>query len=222
MWGVVGTMARVKRRSNDFLLFLAVTLAASVVVGAIGYAAGRAWVAKYLVGAVRRGQPPALSPQAQEQVKDRGGVEPGTPVVIISEREPTEAERRELLGEAAIEEPEATEEPAAGEEAIGAEGQPLPEDQTATERGQPEAPEGALGYVVTAGAYRDKDRAQRVAASLREAGFEPEIQPIERDGETLYRVRVAEVETREQAQIIQEEVTSHGLPSSIIPPVGRQ
>ena len=65
------------------------------------------------------------------------------------------------------------------------------------------------GYVVQAGAFSDKARAERVASAISQTG-PAEIRPLERNGATLYRVVVGAWRDPKTAQAIRETVASLG------------
>ncbi len=69
------------------------------------------------------------------------------------------------------------------------------------------------GFVVQAGAFSDRTRADRVAAAVSKAG-PAEIRPLERDGGTLYRVVIGYWQDPEAARAARETVAGLGYPEA--------
>ena len=65
-------------------------------------------------------------------------------------------------------------------------------------------------YRVQAGAFSDRANAERVATQLAETGV-VEIQPVERDGMTLYRVMIRDIAGETEAGAVRDKVVQIGL-----------
>ena len=116
--------------------------------------------------------------------------------------------------EMAAAEPTITETPLAPLEAAAAEPAPMLE---AAAEPAPEAPvqlaaasAPAPVYRVQAGAFSDLANAERVATQLAETGV-VEIQPVERNGMTLYRVMVRDIAGETEAGLVRDKVVQIGL-----------
>lgn len=72
------------------------------------------------------------------------------------------------------------------------------------------APAPSPAYRVQAGAFSDRANAERVATQLAEAGV-VEIQPVERNGLTLYRVMVRDIAGETEASVVRDKVVQIGL-----------
>lgn len=67
-----------------------------------------------------------------------------------------------------------------------------------------------FAYRVQAGAFSDRANAERVATQLAETGV-VEIQPVERNGLTLYRVMVRDIAGETEASVVRDKVVQIGL-----------
>jgi rare lipoprotein A len=72
------------------------------------------------------------------------------------------------------------------------------------------APAPAPSYRVQAGAFADLSNAERVATQLADAGV-VEIQPMELNGTTLYRVMVRDIAGESEAGLVRDRVVQIGL-----------
>ncbi|MCX7600182.1 MAG: SPOR domain-containing protein [Armatimonadetes bacterium] len=211
--------------------FAAATAVLALVSGLGGFWAGRVWIDRYITEHERSGAVSTL-PQPS-QVSVGGAVTPAdlSPRVVIREREPTEAERRAVLGGTgqSLSDQTGTTSPA-GEaaEQSGDSAEASPEMPNTPEASQSAgtvgtAPSGveqgqASGdsWAATAGSYREPRNAEQVAATLREQGFDVEIQPVTVRGETFYRVRVGAFASKAEAEAAARRIEAAGYPSQVV------
>jgi rare lipoprotein A len=85
-----------------------------------------------------------------------------------------------------------------------------PAAQPVAEAPAPMAAASTPAYRVQAGAFSDRANAERVATQLADAGV-VEIQPMERDGVTLYRVMVRDIVGESEAGVVRDKVVQIGL-----------
>ncbi len=81
---------------------------------------------------------------------------------------------------------------------------PEPETSPPREAADPAPAEG--GYVVQVGSFSRQENARAESERIRELGFTAFVDEIERDGETLHRVRVGPVPGQEDARALMEEL----------------
>ncbi len=74
-------------------------------------------------------------------------------------------------------------------------------------------PRGGDGWVVQAGAFSERDNAERAVNSLRDIG-RAKIVPLKRDGRTLYRVVIESGRGAAQAGRLRDQVASLGFPDA--------
>ncbi len=225
-------------RHSESFAFAVTTVVLATVIGVSAFLVGRGWIGRYL--AEREEDTPAAAlPESPEEPGP--GVAPGpmSPRVVIREREPTEAEKRELAIESGqpLPDPSAPEVGAAAEDA----GQPLlpgPEEEAGASeaggpRGEPSAGEPvrsaspdagtpsparpAASWTATAGSYRDRRNAEQVAASLADQGLDADIERVTVRGQTFYRVRAGRYSSKSDAEAAGRKVEAAGYPSSVVP-----
>ncbi len=228
-------MNRIKQwLSGETATFWGIVVALCLLAGLLSYLIGRDWVGKYLAQQQEARASSELRAAAATSSASVSNISLG-PTVIIREREPTEAEKREL-GMAGTENPEAAadsgqtgpgeEPPAAEPEATPDEGD---EPSTATEgpaedrepaatpsEPAPAARAATHSWVTTAGSYRDRRNAEQVAQSLAAQGIRAEVQAVEVRGETYHRVRVGPYDSRSAAERASDEVRAAGYPSQVL------
>jgi cell division protein FtsN len=83
------------------------------------------------------------------------------------------------------------------------------------------APAAASGadpfvYFVQAGAYARSEEAEAQRAKLAIRGFESRITEREQSGRTIYRVRIGPLETRAEAEGVQETLGGAGVESALV------
>lgn len=216
--------------SREAIVFWLATLLICGIVGTAGYVAGRDWIGKYLA----QRQSNQSSPELQARELASGQTVSMAPIVVIREREPTEAELRELgletpetseaqqppveegqiepSEEAASEAEEGPAEVGAAEaEGSGAEGEAVAAEEAGEEAGPPSAQ-----WIATAGSYRDRRNAEQVAESLAQQGIDVDIEVVEVQGKKFNRVRASGFATREQAEEISRRIQAAGYPSQVM------
>lgn len=70
----------------------------------------------------------------------------------------------------------------------------------------PESPAVGEGFIVQVFTSHDHEQAGKIRSQLEKAGFETFIAPIEKDGETLFRVRIGPFAERAQAERAERKV----------------
>ncbi len=88
---------------------------------------------------------------------------------------------------------------------------------TATALSSLEAVE-SLPLYLQAGAYSRRDNAEQVRSQVRELGATVSIEPVEREAETLHRVRLGPLEDLAEADQLRERLRELGIESFIVAP----
>ncbi len=79
------------------------------------------------------------------------------------------------------------------------------------------APAAAPGWIVQLGSFANQKNAQALAEKLRDAGFQGYLLPLQRDGKTLFRVRVGPAsEARSGAEKLAARLRTAGHAGSIM------
>ncbi len=223
---------RRRRQPSPFaeaVTFWSVVLIIAAIVGLVSYRVGRDWLGKRLGSVDMAPGAPRIIAQADEDPentarREREASAPAKPSVTLEDREPSKAERRRVELEKARSEPQD------GAELHGRAhlDDTIADDPVATDLERelepeetPDAPpddtrQTGPKYTVTAGAFADSANASRTVSKLTSRGYKPYIEKIEKDGQTLYRVNVAVVRGRSNAEALRDEVASTGLSSGII------
>ena len=95
--------------------------------------------------------------------------------------------------------------------------QPEPVPEPVRESGEDEAAAADAGFVVQVGSFGLQENARGLAERLREHDYPVLVTEYRRNGDTLHRVRVGPVETREEADDIQENLQQRmGLSGKVI------
>jgi len=207
------------------LKFWSVVAVLCAIVGAGMYYFGRDYVGKHLHEMEVQQRTPEIKPQSPTQTLDAeddpSSNPPVQPVVTVSERDPTSREERRARRE--LEEPQdgAQLHAAQAEADAAAEA----EEETPEEPDEPEKPDdseedqeqasGSDGYVVVAGSFVDGENADRQVQRLAERGYQPFITTQEKDGITYRRVNVGTFEAREEAERVQEKLSSQGFEAAV-------
>ena len=90
-----------------------------------------------------------------------------------------------------------------------------------SENPAPELPEAEDSepspFVVQLGAFSDEARARKMTARLRQQKFAARIEPVQRGGETLFRVRIVGLADRDSAEAVRRRLTAigHGAAQTI-------
>ena len=71
-------------------------------------------------------------------------------------------------------------------------------------------------YYVQVGAYRSADEAEAVRAKLSLAGFDPKVSVREVSGRQLHRVRIGPIETKAEAEQVQQKLNASKLASALV------
>jgi cell division protein FtsN len=226
-------MSRIREYlSSEAVRFAAITVCACLLVGILSYFAGRNWVGKYL--AQQQAEREKLELQTPVLEAKASPTSLG-PMVVIREREPTEAERREL----GIEQEQVSQESSApqrlgegeqaAEEADEQAGKPSEESATESPPAEParaekvppsppprEASPTASGWITTAGSYRDSRNAQQVVTNLAAQGVQAGVQVVNVRGQTYHRVLLGPYTTKAEAEAAAETVRAAGYPSQVM------
>ncbi len=206
-------MERRRRRQpsplRQSLTFWGVVLFVCVVAGLVSFKFGRDWLGKRLADLEMTPGAPRIVAQSNSQSEAAARAEaeakaPEKPEVALEDREPTAAEKRDREEQRALGEPQdgaqTNQGAAEGTSSSGA-GAPTDDD------------EGR--FLVTAGAYPDETNASRIVATLAARGHTPEIEKITRGGREFYRVNVAVMRGRSNAEGLRDELTSAGIPAQV-------
>lgn len=226
-------MSRIKQWfSRETATFWGVVLALCLLIGLVSYLIGRQWVGKYLAQQEEARTSNELRTAQATASASVSGISLG-PTVLIRERPPTEAEKREL-GMAGTEEPATTPEseeagpeegPGAGEPEVSSDEDdesstapegPAESEEPADRSSEPAARTSAENWITTAGSYRDRRNADQVAQSLASQGIRANVQTVQVRGETYHRVRVGPYDTRSAAQQASDKVQAAGYPSQVL------
>ena len=83
-----------------------------------------------------------------------------------------------------------------------------------SENPAPEPPEAEDGepspFVVQLGAFSNEARARKMTAQLRQQKFAARIEPVQRGGETLFRVRIVGLADRDSAEAVRRRLAAMG------------
>jgi DedD protein len=72
------------------------------------------------------------------------------------------------------------------------------------------------GWAVQVGAFSTAEKAGKLAAELKSAGYRAYVSPISRSGKTLQRVRVGPEADRSRAEGIAAKLKARGLPATVV------
>jgi DedD protein len=72
------------------------------------------------------------------------------------------------------------------------------------------------GWVVQVGAFSTAEKANKLAAELKSAGFRAYVSPVSKSGKTLQRVRVGPEADRSGAEGIAAKLKTRGLPATVV------
>jgi DedD protein len=98
--------------------------------------------------------------------------------------------------------------------------QPAPQpDVQAVSVAQPtrSAPDEGAAWVVQVGSFSSKDNADRLAAQLKAQGFQAFVSKYREGSNTLHRVRVGPVQTREKAETLATQLRDGGQKVKVVP-----
>ena len=73
-----------------------------------------------------------------------------------------------------------------------------------------------FNYYVQAGAFRTPEDAEAQRAKLALAGFDPRVSEREQSGRTVYRVRIGPLESKDEAERIQQKLTASKVESALV------
>ena len=73
-----------------------------------------------------------------------------------------------------------------------------------------------FNYYVQAGAYRSSEEADAQRAKLAMAGFDAKVSEREQAGRSVFRVRIGPVDTREEAEKIQDKLKSSKVETALV------
>jgi cell division protein FtsN len=73
-----------------------------------------------------------------------------------------------------------------------------------------------FNYYVQAGAFRSADEAEAQRAKLALQGFDARVSEREQSGRTVFRVRIGPVESREDAERIQQKLTASKVDAALV------
>ncbi len=190
--------------SNVAVSFWLIVGLICVVGGALAYQAGRYWVTDLISDVqVDTGQI-QLPSQGTEGSPPAGRASheaPGTAEVTVEEREPTEAEKREIELRT-LEREAARQEPQDGAEL--------------NERIAVAAVEDEGDWMVVAGSFLQKANADRAADKLSRKGYAPFITEFEKDGLKYRRVTVAIFRDREEAGELVSRLAEEGITATVV------
>jgi DedD protein len=82
---------------------------------------------------------------------------------------------------------------------------------------EPPAPVPTEGWAVQLGSFSQRDNAQRLAAEVADKGFATFLMPLEKDGATLYRVRVGPRPDRAAADKLAAKLAIAGYMGRTVP-----
>jgi cell division protein FtsN len=202
--------------------FWAVVAVLCAIVGTAAYYFGRDYVGEHLHEMDVQQRAPEIKPQSSARSpgdnEDTRSNPPIEPVVTVREREPTSREERRARRE--------LEEPQDGAQLHAAEAAEAAEEEEAAEEDAPSSADdedgdeeqsarAESGYVVVAGSFADEENAERQVRRLAERGYQPFITTQDRDGITYRRVNVGTFSSREEAENVQEELSSEGFDAGV-------
>jgi cell division protein FtsN len=221
-------------------LFWVLTLAVCVLAAVGGFLVGRDWVGRCLAQREQLRGLTSAPEEAGASTEEHRTPLAQAPVIVIREREPTEAEKRELelegqeggpSSEESVEYGEGSAAPGGSAPASG-EASPAPESvggpegagggagpeaaPPATAPAQPAAAvPSSTPWQVTAGSYRERRNAEQVAASLAAQGITVRIEVVQVRGQTYHRVVAGPYSSRAQAQAAAQQIEAAGYPSQV-------
>lgn len=114
------------------------------------------------------------------------------------------------------------EQPAARDAGAAAAEAPRPAPEAKSIPAEPAArPDAAAskqqgGWAVQVGAFSTVDKANKLAAELKSAGFRAYVSPVSKSGKTLQRVRVGPEADRSRAEGIAAKLKARGLPATVV------
>jgi cell division septation protein DedD len=209
-------------RLLESLKFWTVVAVLCAIVGTAAYYFGRDYVGEHLHEMEVHQRAPEIKPQSGPPTladdEDTSANPPVQPVVSVRERDPSSREERRARRE--LEEPqdgaqlnaaEAEEDAAEGDDG---DEQDDEDADVAEEQAADEGDDGD-GYVVVAGSFADAANAQKQVDRLTERGYQPFISTNEQDGITYRRVNVGVFSTREEAEGVEEKLTSQGFDAAV-------
>jgi cell division protein FtsN len=85
------------------------------------------------------------------------------------------------------------------------------------DKSRPDVPEGKPAFL-QAGAYRTSDDAENMRAKLALLGFEAAISSAERDGGSLYRVRLGPYTRIDDLNRVRQRLAENGIDANVVPP----
>lgn len=201
----------------ESLKFWTVVAVLCVIVGSAAYFFGRDYVGEHLHEMEVQQSAPTIQPQPGARPvaagEDTSSDPPVEPMVSVREREPSSREERRARRE--LEEPQ---DGAQLNAALAAEEDDEEIDDAPEDAGQTEdetSSEDDEGYAVVAGSFADDANAQQQIQRLAERGYQPFITTYERDGITYRRVNVGTFSTREEADGVEEELSSEGFDAAV-------
>lgn len=78
----------------------------------------------------------------------------------------------------------------------------------------PDSPRGE-GWVVQLGSFASRENAERLAGRVEQQGFAVYLEPLERGGRTLYRVRVGPEPSRTAAEALEKRLVAAGFKGQV-------
>lgn len=206
-------------RLLESLKFWAVVAVLCAIVGTAAYHFGRDYVGQHLHEMEVHQRAPEIKPQSGPPTlaedTDTSENPPVQPVISVRERDPSGREERRARRE--LEEPQDGAELNAAEAAAdeaGEQDEDASDDADAEEQAADESRQDD-GYVVVAGSFADAANAQKQVERLTERGYQPFITTKEQDGITYRRVNVGVFSTREEAEGVEEKLTSQGFDAAV-------
>ncbi len=204
-------------RILESLKFWTVVAILCAIVGTAAYYFGRDYVGEHLHEMEVEQRAPDIQPQAGAPSvaaeEDTSSNPPVQPVVSVTEREPSSREerraRRELEGPQDGAQLNAARDAADGENDSDADGEDAETDEEQSSSGDED------GYVVVAGSFADQENADQQVQRLAERGYQPFITTQERDGITYRRVNAGVFSSREEAEGVQETLSSQGFDAAV-------
>ncbi|MGA2551003.1 MAG: SPOR domain-containing protein [Burkholderiaceae bacterium] len=85
------------------------------------------------------------------------------------------------------------------------------------DKSRPDVPEGKPAFL-QAGAYRAQDDAENMRAKLALLGFEAAISSAERDGGSVYRVRLGPYTRIDDLNRVRQRLAENGIDVNVVPP----
>ncbi len=81
---------------------------------------------------------------------------------------------------------------------------------------KPEAGAQRGGWSIQVGAFSTRDKADKLAAELKSAGYQAYVSPVSKSGRTLQRVRVGPEADRSRADGVAAKLKARGLPATVV------